>query len=74
MNNQPAYRFTTSDKIAALRRELVLRQNVYPRRIGLGKMRQDRASYELAIVQAMIDDYEDRLRVEARPSGKTSPD
>jgi predicted DNA-binding protein len=52
--------YTTSQKLAALRRELELRIRLYPKRVSERKLTRDKAEYEVNIIRAMIDDYEDK--------------
>ena len=49
---------TTIDKIACLRRELALRRNVYPGRVVRRQMSQESADREIAVMTAMLKDYE----------------
>lgn len=49
---------TPATKIAALRREIHMRQHVYPSRIAAGKMSQAEADREIAVMQAILADYE----------------
>lgn len=49
---------TTSDKLACVERELKYRKRVYARLVDEGKMSQGKATLELAIMQAIIDDYQ----------------
>ena len=48
---------TQTDKIAALRREIALRKNVYPKRIEMGRMSQEKANQEMAVMEAILHDY-----------------
>ena len=48
---------TRADKIAALKREIALRKNVYPLRIKLRKMSQEKADQEIAVMEAILHDY-----------------
>ncbi len=48
---------TTADKLTCVERELKYRQRVYARLVGEGKMSQGKATLELAIMQAIIEDY-----------------
>ena len=45
------------DKMMAAQRELDMRRRVYPRRVEEGKMTQDAASRQIALMQAIVDDY-----------------
>ena len=49
---------TLDQKIAALRREIRMRERVYPNRVAEGKMRQDQADAEVAVMKAILEDYE----------------
>jgi hypothetical protein len=48
---------TRADKIAALKREIALRKNVYPHRILMQRMTQDKANQEIAVMEAVLRDY-----------------
>jgi hypothetical protein len=48
---------TRADKIAAIRREIALRKNVYPKRISLGKMSLEKANQEIEVMEAVLRDY-----------------
>jgi hypothetical protein len=48
---------TTAQKVAALRREIALRRNVFPGRVRLGKMTQAEAYREIAVMEAILADY-----------------
>lgn len=52
---------TLADKISCLRRELALRRNVYRKRVMAGAMDENLADRELAVMYAILQDYEDRL-------------
>lgn len=45
------------DKMMAATRELDLRRSVYPRRVADGKMTDKAASRQIALMQAIVDDY-----------------
>ncbi|WP_412508779.1 hypothetical protein [Roseovarius sp. SYSU LYC5161] len=49
---------STHDKYAAVRREIRQRRRVYPRLIEQGKMSQADADREIAIMEAIADDYD----------------
>jgi hypothetical protein len=49
---------TIKHKIGVLRRELALRKRVYPRRVAAKLMNQALADYEIAVMQAILEDYE----------------
>lgn len=44
---------TIDDEIACIRREIVMRQRVYPRWVAAGKMKQDTADREIACMEAV---------------------
>lgn len=46
------------DKVAELRRELAMREEVYPRLIDAGKLDQDEAARRTLILQAILEDYD----------------
>ena len=50
--------FTTEQKLEAVSREIGFRRRVYARRVGDGKMRQDQADREIAVMEAIKADYE----------------
>ena len=60
----PAPCFSRAAKVAALRRELVLRRRVYPVQVLTASMSQRDADYEIAILEAIIADYEGPSRQE----------
>ncbi|WP_439137522.1 hypothetical protein [Roseicyclus sp.] len=49
--------FTAAEKRAAAERELKFRRRVYPRWIENGKMTQKEADKQIALMQAIADDY-----------------
>jgi hypothetical protein len=49
---------TRQDKIGALKRELKWRREVYPRRIARGHMTEDEAARQVAVMEAILADYE----------------
>jgi len=46
---------TLDDQIAAVKREIAMRERVYPREIGNGRMTQKLADRELALMQAVLN-------------------
>ena len=48
---------TRDHKIAALKREIALRKNVFPKRIERQVMTQEKASHEIAVMEAILHDY-----------------
>ena len=49
---------THDQKIACLKREIALRRNVYRRRIAGKLMSQEDADHEMAVMVAILADYE----------------
>jgi len=45
---------TLDDEIAAVRREIAMRERVYPRQVSAGRLRQTAADRELALMQAVL--------------------
>ncbi len=45
---------TLDDQIACVKREIGMREFVYPRRVADGKMKQDKADHELAAMKAVL--------------------
>jgi hypothetical protein len=58
--------FTTLETLKGIRRELAMRNKVYPKWVEAGKMKQSTADYELAVLQAIHDDYQLKLDQEVR--------
>lgn len=50
-------RFTLDAKAEAIAREISFRRRVFERRVAEGKMTQKKADYEIAIFEAILDDY-----------------
>lgn len=48
---------TAKDKLDAIERELNYRRRVYPRMVGAGKMTQTLADKQIALFEAIRDDY-----------------
>jgi hypothetical protein len=49
--------FTGTEKLEAMRRELKWRKRVFPNRIETGRMTWNEAHYQIAIIEAIIEDY-----------------
>lgn len=47
-----------ADKIACLQREVKMRHRAYPRWVGQGRMTQAQADHEIAVMTAVLSDYE----------------
>lgn len=52
---------TDIEKLACLKRELAMRKKVYPRWVADQRMRPEKADYELAVLQAIIDEYQEKV-------------
>lgn len=48
---------TDADKLACAEREVKMRHRAYPRWIADGRMSQDKANAEIAVMSAIADDY-----------------
>ncbi len=48
---------TPAEKLKSVERELGMRRQVYPRRVAEGKMKQEAADREIAVMEAIADDY-----------------
>jgi hypothetical protein len=45
---------TLDDEIAAVRREIAMRERVYPRQVSAGRLRQTAADRELALMRTVL--------------------
>ncbi len=54
--------FTDEEKFKAIEREIRWRKRVYPNRVEVGRMTQHEADYQIAIMEAVLEDY--RAKVE----------
>ena len=61
MSNMFPVRFTDEQKADALRREIKFRHSVYERRVADRRMSQQKMDYEIAVFEAILADYEERL-------------
>lgn len=57
--------FSRDQKVAALKREIALRRNVYAKQVRNGRMTQTVADREIGVMQAILQDYEMRSRKSA---------
>ncbi len=48
---------TATDKRKCAERELAMRRGVYPRWVVKGRMKQEVADREIAIMEAIVEDY-----------------
>lgn len=51
-------RYSITDRVRCLRRELRYRQQVFPRRVSAGKMKRDDARKELMLIAQILHEYE----------------
>lgn len=49
--------YTYEQKRIAIERELAFRRTYYPKRVAAGKMRQETADFEIAVMEAIAADY-----------------
>lgn len=49
--------FDETEKLKCLEREIAMRRRVYPKWIASGKLKQEKADREIAIMEAIADDY-----------------
>lgn len=59
---------TTADKLKELRRERGQRKHVYPRLVSAGKLSQESANRQTAVLESIILDYEAKAEAE-KPQG-----
>jgi hypothetical protein len=55
---------TTADKLTCARRELGMRQRVYPTRVEKNLMSAGQAAHEIACMEAIVTDYEEAAKKE----------
>jgi hypothetical protein len=55
---------TTADKLACAKRELAMRQRVYPQWVEKNRMSASKAAHEIACMEAITADYEWQLAEE----------
>lgn len=60
MSTQP--RYSDEEKLKELDRELMQRHRVYRRLIERGKMSQDQAARQIAIMNDVANDYRERVK------------
>lgn len=48
---------TTTEKRQAAQREVAIRRNVYAQRVQSGRMKQSVADFEIAVMDAIVEDY-----------------
>ncbi len=57
------------EKLACARRELAMRRRVYPRWVEAGRMTREEAEREIAVMDAIVADYELRVTPDPRQMG-----
>jgi hypothetical protein len=55
---------TETDKLACVARELAMRVRVYARLVASGKKTQRWADHEISLMQAIVQDYNERVEKE----------
>ena len=48
---------SSAEKLACLEREIAMRRRVYPKWIASGKLKQEKADREIAVMEAVAADY-----------------
>lgn len=49
---------TLNEQISCVKREIAMRERVYPHWVGSGKVRDDKAKHELAAMRAVLETLE----------------
>ena len=62
--NDKVTQVPTAAKLKCLARELTLRRTFYPKRVEQHRMTQLEADYEIEVMEAMVADYQQRVRDE----------
>ncbi len=57
--------YSAARKLQCAQHELQMRHRVYPRRIHEGRMTQEQMNEEIAVMQAIVDDYRKLAMLEA---------
>ncbi len=55
--------YSSKAKLAEVRREIAMRKNVYPRHIASGKLKQEKADEQVAIMEEIAEDYAVKVRI-----------
>lgn len=56
---------TDEEKLLCAKRELAMRERVYPVWVKNGKMKLDMAEYQIAVMKAIVADYEQKAITQA---------
>ena len=67
-------KFTDARKAAEARREVEQRRRIYARRVGNGRMSETEASYQIAVMTEIAEDYEDRVTASAQRGAAAGPE
>jgi hypothetical protein len=51
---------TDAEKLKCLEREIAMRKRIYTRFVDIGKMTRDKAEREIAIIEAIANDYREQ--------------
>ena len=57
-------------KLKAVERELAFRRSLYPKWIAAGRIDQEKATHEIAVMEAIAQDYRDALDIIKAGQGK----
>ncbi len=55
--------YSSKAKLEEVRREIAMRKNVYPRHIASGKLKQEKADEQIAIMEEIAEDYAVKIRI-----------
>jgi hypothetical protein len=59
-----AMKYSAHDKLTAIDRELAYRRRVYPRLVANHQVSQQHANYQIAVLEAIADDYRELVKKE----------
>ena len=65
------FAISRADKVAELKREIAMRRQVYGRQVAAGRMTQEKADRGIAVMEAIIADYELAQGASLPPEGST---
>lgn len=60
---------TIDEQIAEVRREIAMRQRVYPKRIEAGSMQKSKADFQILVMEAVLISLQDLARKTAPQAG-----
>lgn len=49
------------DKLRCVEREIAMRKTIYPKLVASGRMKQDEADREIAVMEAVADDIRNQI-------------